>query len=120
MDILAYLTEIFDRSACAATRSPSPCSKTTCRTRAASGRRTASRCAATAAASGTHCPKARCAYAEPAHPRVSNIHVQLTWLRCSQVWDTVVDAEAFASGELQSATEEEMWERFSYFLHELV
>ena len=62
----------------------------------------------------------RCAYAEPAHPRVSNIHVQLTWLRCSQVWDTVVDAEAFASGELQSATEEEMWERFEYFLHELV
>ena len=32
----------------------------------------------------------------------------------------MVDAEAFASGELQSATEEEMWERFEYFLHELV
>jgi mannonate dehydratase len=37
-----------------------------------------------------------------------------------EVWDRIVDVEAFASGEPQSATEAEMWERFAYYLHELV
>lgn len=37
-----------------------------------------------------------------------------------EVWDRIVDAEAFESGEPQSATEEQMWARFSYFLQELV
>ena len=37
-----------------------------------------------------------------------------------EVWDMVVDADAFARGEAQTATEEEMWERFTYFLQELV